>query len=51
MRTENIELEIMKANIAELMNEPRPTAAQRKADLEAEIGTFEDCLLDWIEKL
>ena len=49
MRTNNIEQEILNANLAEMMNEVRPTAEQRRADLEAELGTFEDCLLDWIE--
>lgn len=44
----NIEQEIRNANLAELVNEPRPTASQRKHDLEAAIGTYEDNLIDTI---
>ena len=34
----------------ELMEMEKPTAEQRRRDLEKEIGTFEDCLLEWLEK-
>ena len=39
------EQEIMRANLAELMAAERPTDEQRRQDLEAAIGSFEDALI------
>lgn len=45
-----IEQEIAMSNLQELMAEERPTEEQRRRDLEAAIGSFEDCLLEWCER-
>lgn len=43
---EELEYQIWKSEMAELMNTQRPSAERRRRDLEEAIGTFEDCMIE-----
>ena len=50
MRNDTMTHEIENANWQELANMERPTAEQRRRDLEESLGSFEDCLIDFFSR-
>ena len=50
MKNDTLTQEIERANWEDLRSAERPTAEQRRRDLEERIGSFEDCLIDFFSR-